>query len=166
MAHLFRIGLPFAADVVVQDTSVCRLVDVGECQIHAVAFDSFRDAADKHHGAVRFDPFDYADVGQRIIQSAVAIEVPGVVEEDEIAGLDHRSLVEPSVLAHVVVNQSNAVRSLIRRVAVVQIDAMFEVDGTSDTGAVIGHAFPVALDQSGTEELGGGVDDSGSGGGG
>jgi len=70
------------------------------------------------------------------------------------------------VLAHVVINQPDSVCPSIRGAAVIQIDAMFEVNGAGDTGAVIGHVSPVALDQSGAEELGGGVDDSGSCGGG
>lgn len=98
MPHLFRIGRPFAADVVVHGASVGGFMDVGERQIHAVALDGFRDAADKYHRAVRFDPFHHADVGQRIVQLAVAVEVPSIVEEDQIAGLHRRALVDSSVL--------------------------------------------------------------------
>ena len=43
-----------------------------------------------------------------------------------------------------------------------RFNAVLQKDGAGDAGAVIGHASPVALDQSGAEELGGGVDDSGS----
>ena len=48
----------------------------------------------------------------------------------------------------------NTIRVGIARFTVIQIDAVFEEDGSGDTGAVVGDASTVALNRFGAHEFG------------
>ena len=75
-------------------------MDVWEAEIHAVAFDGAGHATDEDYGAIRFLPLDDPDVRQRVVDLAISVVVPCVVEEDEVAGTDDRPLVECALLLY------------------------------------------------------------------
>ena len=129
-------------------------MDVWEGEIHVVAVDGAGHATDEDYGAIRLLPFDNPDVRQRVVHLAIPIEVPRVVKKHEVAGMDNRSLVELALLPYVRMNEAYAIRFGIPCAAVVQIDAVFEEDGSGDTGAVVGDASAVALNRFGAHEFG------------
>lgn len=131
-------------DVVVEELPFGGAVDVGKAEIHAVPLNGACAPADKRDGAVLVLPFDDADVGERVVRLAVAVEVPCVVEKDEIARPGGRSLMELAMLPDVVVDQPDAVGFRVRTPALIQIDAMFEEHGPGDPGAIV--LDPVAVD--------------------
>ena len=147
VAGIGSVARILAAKIVVEDSPGGRFMDVGEAEIHSIAFDGAGYAADEDYGAIRFLPLDDPDVRQRVVDLAVSIVVPGVVEEDEVAGMRDRSLVECAVFFYMRMDDPDAVRVGIAGLTVVQINAVLEVDGPGDAGAVIGDTSPVALDR-------------------
>ena len=111
-----RVADILAAKIVVEDSAIGGFVDMGQAEIHAVAFDGAGHATDEDHGAIRFLPLDDPDVRQRVIYLAVSIVVPCVVEEDEIAGVGDRSPVEPALLSYVRMDDPDAVSMRVARV--------------------------------------------------
>ena len=98
-----------AAKIIVEDSAVGCFVDVWKAEIHAVAFDGAGHATDEDHSAIRFLLLDDPDVRQWVVYLAVSIVVPCVVEEDEVAGIGDRSLVEPTLLSYVRMDDPDAI---------------------------------------------------------
>lgn len=151
-----------AAKIVVEDSAIGGLVHVREGEIHMVPFDGAGHATDEDHRAVRFLPFHDSDVRQGVVHLAISVEVPGVVEKYEVAWMDHRSLVECTLLPYVCMDDSNAVGVRVAGSALIEIDSVFEINGASHSGTVVGDAAAVHIDGAGSDELGCGVDDGGS----
>ena len=151
-----------AAKIVVEDSAIGGHMDMRECEIHVVAFDSTRHATDKDDCAIRLLPLDDPDVRQRVIHLAIPIVVPCIVEEDEIAWLDSRSLVERALLLYVRMDEADAIGVRVAGSTAIEIDAMFEEDGSRDSGTVIGDAAAVHFNGAGSDELRCGADDGSS----
>lgn len=143
-----------APDVVVENTAVGGLMDQRVSEVHAVPLDGVGDAADEDHCAVRFDPFDDADVGERVIPFSISVEVPGVVKKHQVSGLGCRPLVDDALSAYMVINEPDAVCIGIIGVGVIEIDAVLQEDGACDTGAVVGDPSAFARDRRRTYEGG------------
>ena len=94
MAGIGWVADLFPPDIVVEDAPVDSPVDVGQAEIHVVAFNGAGYAADEDHCAIGFLPFDNPHVRQRVVYLAVTVGVPCIVEEDEIALVSGRSLVK------------------------------------------------------------------------
>lgn len=154
MASISRLADILAAKIIVEYSAVDGFVDVGQAEIHAIAFDGAGHATDEDHGAIRFLPLDYSDVRQRVVDLAVSVVVPCVVEEDEVAGMRGWSLVECALFFYVRMNDPDTIRIGIARVTVVQIDAVFEEDSSGDTGAVVSDVSAIALNRFGAHEFG------------
>ena len=154
VAGIGPVGAILAAKIVVEDSAGRCSVDVWKAKIHAVAFDGAGYAADEDHSAVRLLPFYDPDVRQRVVDLAISIVVPRVVEEDEVAGTGDRSLVKYALLLYVRMDDPDTIRVGIARVTVIQVDAVLEEDGSGDARAVIGDASPVALNRLGAYEFG------------
>ncbi len=159
VAGVGRVASILAAEIVVEDFPLGGCMDMRESEVHAVALDCAGHAADKEDGAIGFLPFDDPDVRQRIVDLAVPVRVPGVVEEDEIAWIDDRPSMEGAVLAHMGIDEPDSIGVGIARAAVVEIDAVFQEDGAGDSGAVGGDRAAVYFKGAGSDELGGGADD-------
>jgi len=129
-------------------------MDMWMPEIHAVSMDRGGNAANEYDCAVRLDPLDNADVGQRIIQFSISVEVPGVVEEHQVAGMDVWPPVDCALLSYMVVNKPDAVGLGIAGVSVVEIDAVLQEDGACDTGAVVGDLSVRACDRGRAHERG------------
>lgn len=126
-----------AAHVVVQDAAVLGSVDIGLREIHAITFHCFSDSTDEYHCSVCLDALHDADVGQGIVDSPIPVEIPRIVEKDEIARLHDGALMNPAVLSHMGVDEPDAVGLAITGVALIQIDAMRQVDGPGYPRAVV-----------------------------
>ena len=144
----------FAAKIVVENSAVDGLVDMGQAEIHVIACNGTGHTTDEDHGAIRFLPFDDADVRERIVHLTVPVVVPCIVEEDEIARVDNRSLVKRALLPYVLMDDPDAVGVRIARFAVIKVDPMFEKHRPCHPGAVIGDASAVALNRVGAYEFG------------
>ena len=142
--RIVGIGWKFPAYVVVEHQALGGLMDMRLVQVHTVALDGVGDAADEDHGAIRFQAFDDPNMGQGIVQPAISVEIPRVIEKHEIAGTDIRPLMESAVPAHVVVDEPDAVPLRIIEHPTIQIDAVFQEDGTSDPRTVVGDTFTLA----------------------
>ena len=145
----------FAAKIVVENSSVDGFVDVRQAEIHTIPCNGAGYATDENHGTIRLLPFDDADVRERIVHLAVPVVVPGIVEKDEIARVNNRSLVERALLPYVLMDDPNTVGVRIARFAVIEVDPMFEIHRPGHSGAIIGDASAVDLDRFGTHEFGG-----------
>lgn len=154
-----RIVAVFSSEIIVQNVTFGREVHVREPQVHAVPLDRVGDAADKHDGPVRFLPFDNSHMGERIVDDAIAVVVPRVIEEDQISRLHSGPLMKRSVLADMVVNEPYTVRLRIMPLAVVEIDAVCEKNRPGHARAVVGNSPPVDLNGGGPYELGGSPND-------
>lgn len=129
-------------------------MDVGQAEIHVVAFDGVRHTTDEDDRAIRLQPLDDPDVGQWVVHFAIPIEVPGVVEEDEIAWVDDRPLVERALLPDMGMDNSDAVGVRVARFAGIEIDPVREKHGASHSSTVIGDASPVARNRFRAHEIG------------
>jgi len=129
-------------------------MDVRQAEIHVIAFDGAGYATDEDHRAIRLLSLDDSDVRQRVVCLAISVEVPRVVEEDEVAGVGGWSLVERAVLPYVGMDEADAICLRIARAAAVQIDPVFEKHCTGYARAVIGDAAAVALNRFGAYECG------------
>jgi len=127
---------------------------VGQAEIHVVAFDGVCHTTDEDDRAIGLHPLDDPDVGQRVVHFAVPIEVPGVVEENEIARVDDRPFVERASLPDMGMDNSDAIGSRVARFAGIEIDPVREKDGASHSGTVIGDALPIARNRFRAHELG------------
>ena len=144
-----------AAKIVVENSAVDGFVNVGQAEIHVVAFDGAGHATDEDHGAVRLLPLDDPDVRQRVVHLAIPVVVPCIVEEDEIAWMDNRSLVERALLPYMLMDDLNAVGVRIARLTVIEIDPVFEKHRTGHPGAVVGDVSAVSRNCFGAHEFGG-----------
>jgi hypothetical protein len=126
-----RVDGIFAAKIVVEDSAIGSFVDVGQAEIHAVAFHGTGHAADEDYGAVRLLPLDDPDVRQQVVHLAIPIVVPCIVEEDEIAWVSDRPLVECALLLYVRIDKADAICFRIALVAAVQIDPVFDKNESS-----------------------------------
>ena len=143
-----------AAEIVVEDPVVGGFVDVGQAEIHVVAFDGACHATDEDYGAIRLLPLDDSDVRQWVIHLAIPVVVPCIIEEDEIAGVDNRSLVERALLPYVGMDDPDAVDVRVARFTAIEVDSVFEKNRPGHPGAVIGDASAVALNRFGANEFG------------
>ena len=148
-----------AAKIVVEDPAIGGFMDMGEGEIHMVPFNGAGDAADEDDGAVLVLPLDDSDVRQRVVHLAVSVEVPGVVEKYEVAWMDCGALVERALLAYVGMDDPDPVGVTGAGSALIEIDSVFEINGASDSGAVVGDAAAIHVDGTGADELRGGADD-------
>lgn len=114
----------FAPEVVVQDTALGCFVEMRTTEVHAISLDGGGHTADENHGAIGIDSFDDPDMCEGIVQLAVSIKVPGVVEKHQISGMGDGALVEPAVLPQMGMDQPHAVCVGVPGVAVVQVNAM------------------------------------------
>ena len=137
----------FTPDIVVENTAVGGFVHVRMCKVHPISFNSAGNTADEGHGPVRAYSFDNADMSQGIVQSPVSVEVPCVVKEYQIAGTGSRGTMERSVSTYMVVDQSHPIRSGAIGAAFIEIDPMFQENGSCHTGAVVANAPPFACDR-------------------
>jgi hypothetical protein len=151
---IVRVDGILAAKIVVEDSAIGGFVDVGPAEIHVIAFDGAGYATDEDHRAIRLLSLDDSDVRQRVVYLAISIEVPCVVEEDEVAGVGGWSLVERALLPYVGMDEADAICFRIARAAAIQIDPMFEKHCTGYARAVIGDAPAVALNRFGAYECG------------
>lgn len=143
-----------AAKIVVEDPTVGGFVNVRLAEVHAVALDGAGDATDEDDGTIRFLPLDDSDVCQRVVCLAVSVIVPGIIEEDEIAGAGDRSLVERALLPYVGMDEADAIGVWVVGAALIEIDPVFEINGAGNSRAVIGDAPAVALNRFRTDEGG------------
>jgi hypothetical protein len=126
-----------AAHVVVHDAAVFGTVDMGLREVHAEALYGLGDSTDEHHRAVCLNPFDHSHMGEGIVDQPIPVVIPGIVEKDEIAWPHHGALMNPPVLPHMGVDEPDAIGLVIPGVALIEIDAMRQVDGPCDARAVI-----------------------------
>lgn len=129
-------------------------MDLRVPEVHTVPLDGVGDAADEHHCAVQFDPFDDADVGERVIPFSISVEVPGVVKKHQVSWLGCRPLVDDAVPAHMVINEPDAVGMGIVVVGVIEIDAVLQEDRACDAGTVVGDLSAFTPDRRRTYECG------------
>ena len=80
-------------------------------------------------------------MGQRIVQLAVSVEIPGVIEKYEIARTDVRSSMKGAMLPHMVVDEPDAILFLIIECSPIQINAVLQEDGTGDPCTIISDTF-------------------------
>ncbi len=152
-----------AAKIIVEDSAIGGFVDVGQSEIHVVAFDGAGHAADEDHGAIWLLPLDDPDVRQRVVHLAIPVVVPCIVEKDEIAWVDSRSLVERALLAYMCMDKVDAVGVRVAgSTAIIEIDAVFEKNRAGYSGTVIGDAAAVHFNGAGSDELSRGADNGGS----
>jgi hypothetical protein len=148
-----------AAKVVVEDSAVSGFVDVGQTEVHMVAFDGVCHATDEDDCAIRFLPLNDPDVRQRVVHLAVSVVVPCIIEENQIAGVGDRSPVEPALLPDVGMNDPDAVGVRGDGLSVIEIDPVFEEHRTGHPCAIIGDVPTVAFNRGGAYELGCGPHD-------
>ena len=159
MAGIGWVAGLFPPDVVVEDAPVDGPVDVGQAEIHVVAFNGAGYTADEDHCAIGILAFDNPYVRQRIIYLAITVVVPCVVEEDEIAWVSDRSLVECALLLYVRIDEADAICFRIALAVAVQIDAVSEKHRTSHPCAIVRDAPTIALDRFGADQFGCCLDD-------
>lgn len=88
-------------------------MNMGMRHIHPVSLDGAGHPADEHNGAVVLHLFHDTYMGQGIVDQAIPIEVPGIVEEHQVAGQHDRAAVESAVFSDVVVNEAHAIGSTV-----------------------------------------------------
>ena len=126
---------------------------MGLAEIHMVAFDGVGYTTDEYDRAVRVLPLDDPNVSQRVVDLTVPVEIPCVVEEDEISWVGNRSLVECAFLLDMGVDNPDAVGINAAWFTIVEIDPVGEKHGAGDACTVIGNASAVARNRSCTHEL-------------
>src|SRR5215210_6018024 len=147
MPHVVGIRGLLAPNVVVKHAALGGLMNVRQRQIHPIAFDRVRDATDEDDCAVPLDALHHAEMSERVIQDAVAVKVPGVVEKYEVSGANDRPLVERSMLPKMRIDQTNAVRSRIPVCAVIEIDAVLQENRSRHAGAIVCDASAPTLNR-------------------
>jgi hypothetical protein len=148
-----------AAKVVVEDSTVSGFVDVGQTEVHMVAFDGVSHATDEDHCAIRFLPLNDPDVRQRVVHLAISVVVPCIIEENQIAGVGVRSPVESALLPDVCMNDPDAVGVRGDGLSVIEIDSVLEEHRTGHPCAIIGDVPAIAFNRGGAYELGCGPHD-------
>ena len=126
---------------------------MGPVQVHPIALNRPRDTADKHDRPVRFHLFDYTNMGKRVVELTVSVEVPGIIKEHQVARVGNRSLVKHAVSLDVGIDQFDAVGLWISGGIAIEVDPMFHEDGACHAGAVIGNLLALACDGPSTDEL-------------
>ena len=157
-----RVGRILAAKIVVEDSSIDGLMNMGKSKIHMVTFDGAGHATDEDNGAIRLLPFHDSDVRQHVVHFTIPVVVPRVVEEDEIAWVGEGTLVERALLAYVCMDQTDTIGVGIVRTTAIEIDAVFEENRTGDSGTIIGDTAAVHVDGAGSNKLSCGTDDGGT----
>ncbi len=148
------IGRVFPPYVIVQHAAVGILMNMRLVQIHVIALDGVGDAADEDHSAVWIQLFDDSHMGQGIVQLAVSVEIPRVIEKHEIAWTDVRSSMKGAMLPHVVVDEPDAVSLRIIESSTIEIDAVLQEDGTGHPCTVIGDTFALACNSPCSDQPG------------
>ena len=136
----------FATHVVIQHPAVGCPMQMGLCDVHPIPFDRAGHAADKDDGPVGFHHFDNAHMGERIVVSTVAVRVPRVIKEDQIAGSHDRAAMKSPVFPKMIVNEPHAIRSAVLNGIFVQIDTVSQIDGSSHSRTIVCDAASIALD--------------------
>ncbi len=113
---------------------------MGLAQIHPVACNGSSHSADEDDRFVRLDLLDNADVCQRIIQQTVPIEIPGVIKEHQITWAYIQVLMKHAMLAHMVVDEPDAVRIHVEVATSIEVNPVLQKDGTRHSRTVIGDA--------------------------
>ena len=144
-----------SAKVVVEDSAVSGFVDVGQTEVHMVAFDGVSHATDEDDCAIPLLPFDDPHVRQRVVHLAISVVIPCIIEENQIAGMGVRSPVESALLPDVCMNDPDAVGVRGDGLSVIEIDPVFEEYRTGHPCAIIGDVPAVAFYRGGAYELGG-----------
>lgn len=142
------------AKVIVEDSTVSGFVDVGQTEVHMVAFDGVSHATDEDDCAIRFLPLNDPDVRQRVVQLAISVVVPCIIEENQIARVGVRSPVESALLPDVCMNDPDAIGVRGDGLSVIEIDPVFEEHCTGHPCAIIGDTLAVAVNRCGTHEPG------------
>ena len=149
----------FPAHVVIEQAAVGGAVNMRVGHVHPVSLDRSGHAADKDNRAVALHPLYDSHMGQGIVDEAVSVVVPGIVEEHQIAGLHDRTAVELSVFAQMVVDQPHAVGPRVAASSFKQIDPVGEVDGSGHSGTIVRDTAALALDGSRADQVDGRLDD-------
>src|SRR4029450_4903523 len=102
-------------------------MDVGKGEVHTVPLNGAGDTADENDGAVPLLAFDDPDMGQGVVDEAIVVVIPGVVEEHQIPRTDDRALVKFAMPADVMVDDPDAVRFRVGRTAILVSDAIPEI---------------------------------------
>ena len=125
---------------------------MGEAQVHAVPFNCASHPADERDSPIGVLALHDADMGQPVVHPTVPVGVPGIVEKNEVTRTSGRPMVKSAMFPNVVVDQADAVGLLIGGPAVVEVDAMFQEDGSGDAGTIVGHSVTVDFYGTGTNE--------------
>ena len=144
----------FPADIVVEDTPLRCPMDMRKREIHAVPLNRPGHTADKNNGAVQVLALDDADMGEGIIDQAVAVVIPCVIEEYQISRTHDGPLVDFAMAPDVMVDKPHTIGFGIRGTALVEIDTVREKDGACHAGAVVGDPFAVDLNGGRSDQLG------------
>ena len=150
--YVVWIGWMFSPDIVVEHQALGGLMDMRLVQVHAVALDGVGDAADEDHGAIWFQPLDDSHMGQRIVQRAISVEIPCIIEKHEIAWVDSRLSMKGTMVTHMVVNESDAVPFRIIERSTIQIDPVLQEDGTCHPRTVVGDPLALACNGPRSDE--------------
>ena len=142
----------FAAKIVIEDSAIGGFVDVGQTEIHVVAFDGAGHPADEDHGAIRLLQLDDSDVRQRVVHLTISVVVPCIVEENKVAWVGDRSLVERAVFPYVRMDDPDAIGARVDRFTVIEIDPVFEKNRSSHPRTVVGDAPAVTVHRFGAYE--------------
>ena len=113
-------------------------------QVHTVALNGVGNATDEDHRTIWFQPLDDSHMGQGIVQLAVSIEIPCIVEKHEVTGVDVCSPMKGAMLTHMVMDKPDAVPFRIIERSTIQIDPVLQEDGTGDPRTVVRDPFPLA----------------------
>ena len=90
---------------------------------------------------------------QRVVHLAIPVVVPCIVEEDEIARVGDRSLVERALLLYVRMDEADSICFRIALAAAIQIYTVPEKYRTGHPRAIISDAPAVALNRFGTDQF-------------
>ena len=87
-------------------------MSIGRPHIHSKPLNPSRHPAHEHDGTIALDLLYDAHMRQRVVDEAISVEVPGIVEEHQIAGMDRWAIMNPPVLHDVPVDAPDAVATL------------------------------------------------------
>lgn len=137
----------FPPDVVVEHLAIGRSMDMWLLQVHSIALNGTCNTANEDHGPIRLHVLNDADMGQGIIGLSVTIEIPGVIKKHKVAWSDIRSAMEEAMSMDMVVDEPDTVGVHIPAGCSVEIDAVFKVDGTGNSGTIVGNSFAMTRDR-------------------
>jgi hypothetical protein len=77
-------------------------------------------------------------VRERVVVPTISIRIPCIVKKHQIAGMDDRPSVNPTLRQHMVVDEPDPIRFPTVIGSFVKVDPMGQIDRAGDTCAVIG----------------------------